>query len=317
MNTVQSAEQFLRDCIRGGLAHSYDVFTSRWVKPYPEATGYLLSYFAAKEKQANVPQFILKAADKLINIQHPSGGFRSFADHSTLFTFDTAQIMNGLICLFKTTGKGLYLERAVRCGEFVCDMQLPDGSMFPMYKLPVSARYADKTSWGTSLSHIQVKNIEGLLLLFEVTGETKYKIAAENLAVFGKANCAVHFTHPAAYCMEGLLCIGEIGFVAEQLRRKVVPLIRDNGFIAYAPELPYAYVSGSVQMGILFFKAGFKEESKIILDWARRVQAHHTCGGLFQYATPDGDLCSHVHSEINSWGTKYFCELERLWQSGS
>ena len=69
-------------------------------------------------------------------------------------------------------------------------------------------------------------------------------------------------------------------------------------------------------MGILLYKVGFLDESHLILKWARRVQENHSSGGLFQYADPQGKMDRHVHMEINSWGTKYFCQMERLWSCG-
>ena len=56
---------------------------------------------------------------------------------------------------------------------------------------------------------------------------------------------------------------------------------------------------------------GYRKEAELIKAYGRKVQACHVCGGLFQYADSQGALDKHVHTEINSWGTKYFCELER------
>jgi hypothetical protein len=92
----------------------------------------------------------------------------------------------------------------------------------------------------------------------------------------------------------------------------VIPRICGNGYIAYTPELEYAYVSGVIQLGILLFKLGYVEEARKIRAYGRTVQEKDTCGGLFQYADSEGNLDHHVHTEVNSWGTKYFCELERL-----
>jgi SAM-dependent methyltransferase len=312
---LAAAERFLDQCIRNGLAHSYDVTRQVWVKPYPEVTGYLLSYFAGDVSDRDVPPTVMKAADTLLSMQHRFGGFHSFADKCYLFTFDTAQIMHGMASVFKRTASRAHLRSAIACAEFVCRMQLPDGSMFPMYDLQNAAKYVDqKGGWGRGFSCIQAKNIEGLLLVAELTGEPKYRQAADSLAAWAKQHCDLIYTHPGAYCLEGLWAHGEHDFVRRQLQTVIVPRIRENGFLAYSEDLPYAYVSGSVQMATLLFKTGLKEESRRILEWARLVQSHHMMGGLFQYAAPDGSLDTHVHTEMNSWGTKYFAQLERLWQ---
>ena len=42
---VKRGENYLLDCVFDGLAHSYDVLTKSYVKPYPEVTGYVIKYF--------------------------------------------------------------------------------------------------------------------------------------------------------------------------------------------------------------------------------------------------------------------------------
>jgi hypothetical protein len=311
---IHLAEQFLEACIRDGLAHSYDVIRNVWVKPYPEVTGYLLSYYANDARAKDVPSCVIAAADKVVNIQHSSGGFPSFCDPHCLYTFDTGQIMHGLASLYKKTRSEKYLNSAMACAEFACGMQLPDGSMFPVFDLRYCAKYVDQRgNWGNRFSCIQAKNIEGLLLLSELTGNPKYTSVAEKLACWSKQNCDLTFTHPGGYCLEGLLAFGETAFVRDRLKAKIIPHIHKNGFMAYSQDLPYSYVSGSLQMAVLLFAVGFKEESRRILDWARVVQSNHSSGGLFQYADEKGSLDTHIHTEINSWGTKYYAQLERLW----
>ena len=60
---------------------------------------------------------------------------------------------------------------------------------------------------------------------------------------------------------------------------------------------------------------GYTDEAKKIREYGRMVQKKSDTGGLFQYADRNGDLNRDIHSEINSWGTKYFCELERMMES--
>jgi hypothetical protein len=312
-NRIQKAEQFLLDSLDGGLAKSWDVISKRWVKPYPEVTGYLLSYFS--QNHEDVPQEILAAAEHLINIQHLSGGFPCFMDKNLLFTFDTAQIMHGFASLYEKTLKNEYLDVAKKCAEFIIGMQTGKGSMFPAFDLDYNAKYADKNKdWGLRFSGIQAKNIEGLLLMYTITEDERYKRSAEKLAQYGMENCDLTFTHPGAYCLEGLLAAGCKDFVYEKLK-EIISRIRPNGFIPYSENLNYAYVSGSVQIGILLFKTGFQNEARLILDWANIVQQNHNSGGLFQYANSDGTLNKNVHTEINTWGTKYYVQLEKIFEN--
>lgn len=308
---IKLAEDFLLTCLKDGLAHSYDVKKNCWVKPYPEATGYLISYFA--EYLHDIPPQILSAAKRLGKIQHRTGGYFSFGNKRYLFTFDTAQIIHGFACLYKKTGKKKYLDIARKCADFVIEMQIDNGAMFPVYDTKVDAKYVNKdSSWGINFSSIQVKSIEGLLLMYELTNDLRYKKTVIKLRDYGKKHCDLAFTHPAAYCLEGMLAMGEKDFVYNKLRDEIVPRIRPNGFLSYSKGLSYAYVSGSVQMGILLHKVGLKKHAHSILEWARKIQSNHDSGGLFQYANADSSLNYDVHTEINSWGTKYYAQLERL-----
>ena len=42
---VEKGEYYLQKCVFKGLAHSYDVSSGKYVKPYPEVTGYVIKYF--------------------------------------------------------------------------------------------------------------------------------------------------------------------------------------------------------------------------------------------------------------------------------
>lgn len=311
MNSVMKAEEFLLQCIRGGLAHSYDTKTKAWVKPYPEVTGYLLSYFSDKKQ---IPNTIYQAANKLLKIQHPSGGFPSFFNTDVLYTFDTAQIAHGLTCIYLRTQQKRFLESAVKAGEFILNMQWIEGSIFPMFhpqhnRMTVEQEHHDGLNWGSTFSYIQVKNVQALLLLSKVTKDPKYSLGAKKLVAWGKTEADARFSHPYGYFLEGMYSFGEKEFVSNQLNKYVIPLEHD-GFIPYKEGVPYAYVSGSIQLGILLAKVGYRRIAKRIFDWSSLTQEENI-GGLYQYANKNSSKNTLVHTELNSWGTKYFLELAK------
>lgn len=316
---IQNAEQFLLSCIKNDLAHSLSSEGNNdvWVKPYPEVTGYLLTYFCKKPISKKLLTEMTMIAKKLINIQHTCGGFPSFYDQHNLYTFDTAQIMNGLLSLYILDKNPIYLQSALKAGDFLCSMQQPSGAMFPIYDTLSKSKTAYKknstgTNWGSTFSFIQVKNAEGLLLLHKLTKNKKYLASAELLSNICLETVDYLYTHPLAYYLEGLVALGLVSKAKEILKNIVIPRIAPNGFIAYYPKAKFAYVSGSVQLGILLWKMGYKKNARSILNWARLVQQNNSSGGLYQYAMPSGKVDSSIHTEINSWGTKYYCELLRL-----
>lgn len=317
--SLKNANDFLNRCVRDNLANSllYKNDNETWVKPYPEVSGYLLTYFCKKTPSPKLLKEMMGIAGKLISLQHPSGGFPSFYDQEYLYTFDTAQIMNGLLSLYKVKNDQIYLQSATRAGDFLCNMQLPSGCMFPIFDTRshakiVHSKSIDGTNWGSTFSYIQVKNAEGLLLLYKITKNKKYLRCAHRLSNINLEKVDYLYTHPLAYYLEGLLVLGEMKKVKSILKNIIIPRIDNNGFIAYYPGARYAYVSGSVQMGILLWKVGFTRYAKRVLSWAQLLQEMSKSGGLYQYAQETSQPDYSIHGEINSWGTKYYGELLKL-----
>lgn len=309
---VEKAENWLYECAFDGLAHSLDAKSEKWLKPYPEVTGYLLEYLCLNnynEKKLN------KIAKTLLKYQNKNGGFPSFCDKSTLFAFDTSQILIGFCEFFNKTGDKKYYNAAIKAGDFLMNCQLDNGAFVPIYNTKSNQYIINQETyktWNGPFSGLMCKLTEGYNALYKMTNDNKYKERIGLTISFYKTQKDIEHTHPMGYFLEGLYAGGEEKIVKNKLEKLILPRIRDNGYIPYCENLPYAYVSGTIQLGIMLFKTGFVDEAKKILNYARLVQSKHPSGGLYQYADKNGELDSHVHTEINSWGTKYFCQLERL-----
>ena len=313
---IFKGEQFLKKCLFDGLAHSYDVMTGNYVKPYPEVTGYIITYFC---NHGIIFDELINSADFLVENQNSEGGWPSFYEKQNLFTFDTAQILIGLCSLYKSIGETKYLNAAVKGGDFLLKMQLGNGGFIPIYNYKKKQGVINKRTysiWNGPFSGLMCKLTEAYNILFEITNDIKYKNSCFLTADFYESADYIECTHPMGYWLEGLLAAGKNEKVDEVLQKYVISRIRSNGYIPYKEDLPYAYVSGVIQLGIILFKRGYKEEAKKIRDYGRSVQEKDNSGGLFQYADMYGDLDNHVHTEINSWGTKYFCELEQIIEEG-
>lgn len=311
---IQKAEKYLQECVFDGLAHSYDVITNQYIKPYPEVTGYVLKYFCDNYKE--LPQNILEAGNKLVEIQDGKvGGYSTFDNNELLYTFDTSQILIGLIALYKKTGVKKYKIAAIKAGKFLLMMQLENGAILPIYDNKSEEVYISNQTysiWNGPWSGLMCKITEGFQALYELTGEKGYLIAKIKAGDFYVKANYIECTHPLGYWLEGLYEAKKYEKVNSILENKVIPRIKDNGFISYKEDLNYAYVSGVIQLGIILYKMGYTDEAKKIREFGRCVQRNDNSGGIFQYADFKGNLDYHVHTEINSWGTKYFCQLERL-----
>ena len=308
---IQQGEKFLRDCIFDGLAHSYDVIKKEYVKPYPEVTGYVIKYFCDHHMLINEME---EAGEYLISLQDEIGGWSSFYAQWNLYAFDTAQILIGLCALYQETKNKKYLESALQGGRFLKFMQMENGAFIPIYNRKLKQKDANKKIydiWNGPFSGLMCKLTEAYDILYLLTQEKEFLLAKEKTADFYEKAEYIEYTHPMGYWLEGLYAAERYEKIEEVLTKHVLPDIRENGFIPYRKDLPYAYVSGSIQLGIILQKMGYRKEAELIKAYGRKVQACHVCGGLFQYADSQGALDKHVHTEINSWGTKYFCELER------
>ena len=311
---VADGEAFLKSCVFHGLAHSYDIRTGKYVKPYPEVTGYIIKYFC--DHGNDIPSNIVRAANKLVRIQDKkTGGYASFDSNDILFAFDTSQILIGLAAIYLRTKKEKYKRAAIKAGEFLLMMQMNNGAIAPIFdrkKSEIVISEQHYSIWNGPWSGLMCKLTEGFQALYDITNDEKYMTAKEKTASFYADAEYIECTHPMGYWLEGLYEGKKFDKVDEILKDKVIPRIRNNGYIAYKEDLDYAYTSGIIQLGIILFKRGFTDEADRIRDFARVVQSKTSSGGIVQYCDKDGNIDNHIHTEINSWGTKYYCELERM-----
>lgn len=310
---VARGEGFLKNCMFDGLAHSYDVEKRRYVKPYPEVTGYIIKYFC-DQNQVTGP--IIASADYLLDIQDPDyGGFPSIYQTEYLYAFDTAQILTGLAALYEKTGIEKYLNAALHAGSFLVDMQADEGGIVPVFYRREKEKLLDSRTyqiWNGPLSGLMCKVTEAYAALYRITRDFQWNRLIQLTADYYEKAAYIECSHPLGYWLEGLTAAGRFDKVQSILEKKVIPRVQKGGYIPYTHTSEYAYVSGTIQLGIILCKLGYVDLAYQIRDYGRLVQAHSDSGGLFQYARKDGSLDNTIHAEVNSWGTKYFCELERI-----
>ena len=313
---IKKGETYLEKCVFDGLAHSWDVDKREYVKAYPEVTGYIIDYFC--NYCDSVPVSVIKAADYLVDIQDSTGGYSSFCEPNILYVFDTAQIMKGLCSLYERKHDDRYLEAAIKAAIFILKSQESVGCFKPIFNLKSNAwiiRDETYSLWNGPFSGLMCKVVEALIKINRLLDDKRYLNAIQRAGDFYKKVSPITHTHPLGYWLEGLLSCGEDELVKNIIETRVLDRIESNGFISYSGAESYAYVSGVIQIGIVLLKMGYTDEARIIREYGRMVQKKSDTGGLFQYADRNGDLNRDIHSEINSWGTKYFCELERMIES--
>jgi hypothetical protein len=302
-NIQISLEKFLLASIHGGLAHSWSPEESKWIKPYPEVTGYLLSYFSTN---AILKVDLRESVECLLNRQLDDGSWPSFyGDLENGFTFDTVQILNGLMSqnwvnskrVDESIAKGLdFLSNRMRFG-FPLSRSRETVSMIEVF---------NKKNWAHGITPINFKTAE-LLPLLENNPEifhTKITKKIRSLQKFIHALPQLSESHPGAYQLEGLFALGNKALVEKRLEKYFKP--DTNGFLPAHPGADYAYNSGSVQIAILWAKCGHIETATKmfyrILEDFQQCERDWLC--FPQFSGP-----SKPHAEYSTWGVKYFCEL--------
>lgn len=112
----------------GGYAHSYALHAG-WQPSYPETTGYIIPTMLRLSDHlgdARYADSALKAGNWLLGIQQPDGAFPDLAGQKQVF--DTGQIIEGLLELHRRTGQNVFLDAAIRAGDFLTGCQDPGGS---------------------------------------------------------------------------------------------------------------------------------------------------------------------------------------------
>lgn len=219
-----------------GFVSWYDSETETMPYVYSEITGYLTTLMCALYDSTQDERFLTSArgaGDWLVRTAHPTtGGFRClYPIQSTrfdykqgqIYTFDSGVILSGLVDLFRATGAASYLAAAVTVADWlVRDVQKPNGAFFPVYNVDENAFLESDQEWSLCSGSYHTKVAIGLINLFEVTGNTKYRDAAVKACdfalLFQKADGRfVSFpaeggtnSHPHAYSAEGLWVVGTV-----------------------------------------------------------------------------------------------------------
>jgi hypothetical protein len=200
---------------------------------YSEITGYgitSLLYLAKSECDTKKAKDIIGRANLAAewlenNAMDASGGFytryfpgkESFED-SRLYTFDAGMILYGLVCLYNSTKNPDILGIAIKVAGFLINAQRKDGNVFAIYDAK-QEKYLDVPGkWSTHSACHHAKTAMGMIELFNITRDDKYKSYSEKVceaamryqAPDGRYDIEgeTHM-HPHSYAAEGLLYVGK------------------------------------------------------------------------------------------------------------
>jgi uncharacterized protein YyaL (SSP411 family) len=198
----------------GGVSAGFSILDG-WQAPYPEVTGYIIPTFfdyAAMTGREEIRLRALHMADWELKVQLPTGavkaGFIDCGNSAEPAVFNTGQVILGYCRTFAETKQQRYLDAAIRAGDWLLQVQAPDGSW--VLKSPIV---------GTDVHTYDVRTAWSLLELYVHTAEGRFADAArlkldwaltqQNELGWFQNNAfsptILPFTHNISYVMEGFL----------------------------------------------------------------------------------------------------------------
>ncbi len=199
----------------GGVSARYRL-DHGWAPSYPETSGYIIPTFfsyAHSVSAAESRERALRIADWLLSLQFDTGAFpgHDVGKAPQPIVFNTGQIMLGLLSAFRETGHRKYLRAAIRAGDWLVQIQEPNGSWLQHTYLNRVHTYHTRVAWP-------------LLELWEATGNEQYLNTARKHLDWALGNQLANgwfrengfsdnenpYLHTIAYTTRGFLASAEI-----------------------------------------------------------------------------------------------------------
>jgi uncharacterized protein YyaL (SSP411 family) len=273
--SLDAAMQWLaraQDVAGGGVAAYYS-FASGWSAPYAETTGYIVctmfDYYRLTKLEAYRDRAI-RMSDWELKMQLPDGAFPGghSGPSARPIVFNTGQVLQGLVRAYIETKDERYRSAARKAGDWLADIQEPDGSWRRHTYRDTVHTYHTRVAWP-------------LHQLYQISGDERHAKAADmnlhwalgmqqpngwfrNNALYLQTDHAL--THSIAYAIEGLLEAGILtsnkSYVAAARKASdvVLEIFRSTGGLQasydgqWTSPDGYACVTGNAQMAIVWLR---------------------------------------------------------------
>lgn len=224
--------------VKGGFNSWYDLDKKDYFYTYSEISGYSLSMLlflnSIEKNNLYLTRSILAAEWLLDKASHEKGGLKTryYFDRKNapklydfsgevLHSFDNGIALSGLMDLYKNVNEERYLESGKKIGDFLVDiMQKKDGGFYASYNHKDKESKDTNEKWSTQSGSFHAKIALGLLKLYGITKDEKYREATIKLCnnslkfqedngrfISYKEEKDTHL-HPHCYSAEGLLYSG-------------------------------------------------------------------------------------------------------------
>ncbi len=314
-------------------------FRSRgWQQSYPETTGYIIPTFLECSRYLNDPDLRTRAiqmADWEIAVQMPGGAVMGgvLNDAPTPAVFNTGQVILGWVALYQETKAEVYLTAAKRAGDYLIEVQNPDGGWIKGNSEFADAKattYNSRVGWS-------------LTLLGACSGDERYTAAGDKNIQFSlsqqntngwfRHNCLTDanapLLHTISYAIEGIWGAGEVLKNEDYCRRaamsaeQLLAAVREDGSVPgrldkdWHATVSWSCLTGDAQVAGIWLRIYREKKDRRYLDVARQVLAFlkstQNCvsnnpglrGGIKGAAPFDGD---YGRFEVLNWATKFYID---------
>ncbi len=263
-------------------------------KAYPEVTGYYipsLLCWGDRKKALDYTKW-------LISLQNNDGSW-SAPDKNIPYTFDTGQILKGLIAIQQFVPDA---EIAIRKGcDWILTQIEPSGRIIT----------PDKSAWGLPngkrvSENIHLYALEPLRNAAVIFNEPHYEEAVQRALNFYLAlsdltdfNTLAHFH---AYVLEALVDLG-YPEVAKKGLAKIERLQRPDGSIPAYPDVKWICSTAIAQYAIVWYKLGNRTAAEKAFQYLGRLQ--NPSGGFYGSY---GRGANYFPDQEISWAVKYFLD---------
>lgn len=264
---------------------------------YPEVTGYWIPTLYAW----NEVELARACTHWLLSIQLPDGAFP--APDGVPYTFDTGQVMRGLVAALDDAGGNVAsAEAALRRA---CDWTLTQIEDNGRLTTPSTELW---TGIANDLIHIYV--VPPLVAAGKRLGVSEYLAAAARVQAYYTAQPDLtpfnRLSHFHAYAMEALCELGEFE-LARQGMSDVEKTQRSDGWVPAYPDVEWMCSTGLAQYAIVWYHLGKPERAERAIRYLETIQ--NKSGGFYGSY---GKGAKYIPGGEISWGAKYFLDAWKL-----
>lgn len=277
------------------LPHAGIAVSSERQVPYPEVTGYLIPTLL----ECGERELAVDLARWLISIQRPDGGFAAPDDKDESYTFDTGQVLRGLLTVADLLPE---VEEPIRRAA---DWLIGCGAEPQIVRPRPGSRWAQR--YGGHISeNIHLYTLPPLAQAGQRLGRRDYLQAVDkSLEYFLRKTDLLEFkflTHFYGYVLEALVDLGQ-GDLARRGLDPIVAAQAGDGRIPGVPGADWVCSPGALQLAIVGYKVGWLQFANASLDYVQNLQL--PSGGFFGSY---GSGAMYAENEELSWACKYFLD---------